>query len=383
MEKVKRKKVRKKRIKTSKTKKYGTDYSIILPVLALIIVGIFMIFSASSIQARVTNGDELFFLKRQVIYVLAGFIVMIMASRIPFKFYHDNAMILYIISVILLILTRFTPLGAEINETKRWIVIDRISFQPSELTKFANIVFLAFFIKFNNNRMRRLDTLIRAIIIIIIPFMLILIQPSFSAALTIGATGFVMLFISGISLFHTLSITIIGVIGATLLALAKPYRVERLMTFMNPFENVSNEGWQVVNSLLAIASGGINGVGYGKSIQKFFYISQPQNDFIFAVIAEEFGFIGSIFIIIIYIFLLFRIFVLFENTKDVFASIIVLGIGLQIGIQMFMNIAVAISLIPNTGVGLPFISYGGTSVVIFMGMVGVLLNISRNRDMII
>ena len=209
---------------------------------------------------------------------------------------------------------------------------------------------------------------------------LILVQPSFSASMTIAMTCMITLFIGGMNMLHVIGLMIFAGFGAIVLSMGASYRLERMQSFLNPFLDMGGKGWQVANSLFAISSGGLFGVGFGKSAQKYFYISQPQNDFIFAVIAEELGFFMSLCIIFIFMVLVFKMFRVALQTKDLFGRMLVIGIAVQIGVQVFLNIGVATSSVPNTGVGLPFISYGGTSILMFLFMIGVVLNVSRNRN---
>lgn len=354
------------------------DITILLPVMVLVLIGIIMIYSASFVQSKALTGDELYFLRGQLMYGAVGVVAMMIASVFPYRFYHIFSKIIFILNFLLLVLTLYGPFSVTTNEATRWIKIG-FSFQTSEFSKFANIVVVSSFILKNEKNMHELKTIIKGLILIMVPVLLILKQPSYSAAATIAITGFAMLFIAGMRAFHTMLLGGMGVVGGAALIAIAPYRVKRFMTFLNPFADVSGDGWQVVNSIYAIAQGGLNGVGYGKGVQKYFYLSQPQNDFIFATIAEELGLFRSFGILLIYVYLVFRIFYLFENLNEVFPQFIVAGIGIQIGIQTVMNVAVATSMMPNTGMGLPFVSYGGTSLIVFLAMIGVVLNISKYR----
>lgn len=359
-------------------KRRKIDYSIFIIVYILVLIGILMIFSASSVQAKIEKGNSMHFLKMQFIYVILGSFAMFIVSNINYKLYKKFAIPLYVINIGLLIITLI--FGTTINDAKRWIVVYGFSFQASEFSKFACIVMTAYLIDKNKNHMKDIKSIIGPLFFVGITFLLIYKQPSFSAGLTIVIVAVVMLFIAGMTWFHTGVLTIGGIIGAFILATVVGYRSDRIEAFLDPFSNTSDRGWQIVNSIYAIASGGIWGSGFGKSTQKYFYISQPQNDFIFAVMAEEFGFVRCLMFIFLYMYLIFRIFRLFVSIKDTFGKMLSAGIGLQIGLQMFMNLGVATGGIPNTGVGLPFISYGGTSVMMFLIMTGVLLNISKYRE---
>lgn len=360
------------------SKKRKIDLTILLPMVILVAFGVMMIFSVTSVGTTSSGILELEELNSHGIFVILGFIVLIIFTNINYRIYYPLAYLIFGINILLLVLTRFTPLGITSNNAIRWLNLG-FSVQTSEISKLANIIIIARIIKDNKNKMGDIRVIGKALLFMFVSFSLVVIQPSLSAALTMAIVTVAMLFMGGMSIFSTLVLFAGGVAGSLLLVIIQPYRLERLNTYLNPFEDPSGSGWQIINSIFAIASGGLTGAGFGKGIQKYFYIIEPQNDFIFACIAEEWGFFGSIGIIFLYLYMIYRIFVLFEETPDIFPQMLVAGIGTQIGIQAFMNIAVASSLIPNTGVGLPFISSGGSSMIIFMAMIGILLNISKER----
>ena len=342
------------------------DWSILIIVYILVFIGILMIFSASSVQAQILNNSSTHFLKKQCIYVFLGTIALIIVSNIDYRIYKKNVFLIYFINIVLLVLT-LSPLGVTINDAQRWIGVGSFTLQTSDFTKIAMIITTAFFIDKYREKISTLDKLFVSVCALVLPLLLIIKQPSFSA----------------MSMFVILRGLLVGGILAFILILIAPYRMKRLTTYLNPFSDPNGAGWQIINSFYAISSGGILGRGFGKSTQKYFYISQPQNDFIFAVIAEELGLIRSMLIILLYVVLIFKIFRLSLDIDDIFAKMLVLGIALQTGVQVVLNIGVATGLLPNTGVGLPFISYGGTSVVMFLIMFGILLNVSKHRKVTI
>ncbi|EJU22199.1 putative cell division protein FtsW [Peptoanaerobacter stomatis] len=363
--------------KTKREPAKRIDYIMLITVILLVIIGVLMIFSASSVQASYEYNDSTKFLRSQLQFAAIGFVFMYIASKVNYKIYKDYVFIIYIFNIILLILT-LSPLGVSVAGAKRWLNVG-FRFQTSEFSKFACIVTTAYFINLNKYTMHKLKSVIIPIGFLILNCALIYVQPSFSAMSIILMVGLIMIFVGGMSVkFMLISAVPFGV-GIITLMMKQQYRMARLISFLDPFKDTSGRDWQISNSIYAMASGGLFGVGFGKSTQKYFYISQPQNDFIFAVIAEEFGFLMSVLLIFIYVFLIFRIFRLFVDTKDTFGKMIVCGVGLQLGLQTIMNIGVATSTLPNTGIGLPFISYGGTSIIMFLSMTGVLLNISRYR----
>ena len=358
------------------------DWSLLIIVYILVFIGILMIFSASSVQAQILNNSSTHFLKKQCIYVFLGTIALIIVSNIDYRIYKKNVFLIYFINIVLLVLT-LSPLGVTINDAQRWIGVGSFTLQTSDFTKIAMIITTAFFIDKYREKISTLDKLFVSVCALVLPLLLIIKQPSFSAMMTIALTNILMLFIGGMSMFVIFLGLLVGGILAFILILIAPYRMKRLTTYLNPFSDPNGAGWQIINSFYAISSGGILGRGFGKSTQKYFYISQPQNDFIFAVIAEELGLIRSMLIILLYVVLIFKIFRLSLNIDDIFAKMLVLGIALQTGVQVVLNIGVATGLLPNTGVGLPFISYGGTSVVMFLIMFGILLNVSKHRKVTI
>ena len=353
------------------------DRVILILTYMLVAIGIVMIYSASSIQARAEHGSSIYYLRSQAVYAVLGTITLILAIFIDYRIYKRFVFLLAVLNVGLLAVTLAFP---PVNEARRWIRLPGITFQTSEFSKFAVIVTTAYFLSEYKEKIAKFTYLIRPILFMGVTFGLVAIQPSFSASMTIAITCVVMLFIGGMSMLHTFLLIIGGGEGALVLGMMKDYRMDRITSFLNPLADIGGKGWQIANSLFAISSGGVFGLGFGKSAQKFFYISQPQNDLIFAVIAEELGFTGSILILFTFIALLFRMFRVALETKDEFGRLLVIGIAIQLGIQLILNIGVATSLVPATGVGLPFISYGGSSILMFLFMMGVVLNVSRNRD---
>lgn len=359
-----------------------TDFGILVLTYILVIIGLAMIYSSSSIQAQfdaAAKNDSMYFLTTQLKYVLLGTIGLFVTHHfIDYRLYKKFYRQIYLLNILLLFLTKFSPLGRSSNNAQRWIYMG-IRFQTSEFSKLATVIVVAALITRYRRRMKDISSIIVPLGLSAVTFFLIYLQPSFSAGLIVMITTVAMLFIGGMSISHTLGLLVFGSLGAFIMAKSASYRVDRLESYLDPFKDMSGDGYQIANSILAIASGNISGVGYGKSIQKYFYIPEPQNDFIFAIIAEEFGLLGSLMLIALFLVLIYRIFSLFMSVEDIFAKMMVSGIGVLIGLQMFMNIAVASGLIPNTGVGLPFISYGGTSIIIFLTMIGILLNISKHR----
>ena len=367
------------KMKKQITKGMKTEFDLVIfyTTIALVFFGIVMVFSASYVQASFKHQDGYFFLKRDIIYAILGFVGMMFMSNIDYTFWKKNSLPLCIFTVICLALV-LTPLGIEANGAKRWLGIGGATFQPSDIAKFVTIVITA---KVIEKRYENIKSLTKGVIpILIIPsifFILIMLQPNMSTAGTLIIVVFIMLFVAGMNMKFVLSMLAAGVGLFAVLVIAEPYRLKRFTAFLDPFQDPLGSGYQVIQSLYAIGSGGLFGLGLGKSRQKYFYIPEPQNDFIFAIIGEELGLVGCILVIMLFVILVYRCVKIALKSKDIFACMVVIGIGAQIGIQAAFNIAVATSSMPATGVALPFISYGGTSLTVLMGEIGIVLNISK------
>lgn len=353
------------------------DSVIFYTTMLLVFIGIIMVFSASFVQSSFKHHDAYYFLKKNLIFAILGFISMIAMSNIDYRFWKKNATTIGIVALILLILVPI--FGIEANGAKRWLGVGSLSFQPAEIAKFAAIIITAKVIELRYEKMKSLTKgVIPVLIVPIVFFALIMLQPNMSTAGTIILVTFVMIFVAGMNMKFVVAMFGSGVGLFLLLALTSEYRLKRILSFLDPFQDPLGNGYQVIQGLYALGSGGLFGMGLGKSQQKWFYIPEPQNDFIFAIIGEELGLVGCIIVIMLFVILVYRCVRIALNCSNVFACMMVIGIGAQIGIQAALNIAVATSSMPVTGVALPFISYGGTSLVILMSAVGIVLNISKN-----
>ena len=354
------------------------DSVVFYTTMILVFIGIIMVFSASYIQSSFKHHDAYFFLKRNVIYAALGFAGMIITSRIEYKFWKKNANTIGIIAIVLLVLV-LTPLGVEANGAKRWLGVGGASVQPAEIAKFATIIITAKLIEKKYDHIKSLKKGVLPLLMVPAVFVaLIILQPNLSTAGTIILVTFVMIFVAGMNMKFVVAMIGSGAALFAALVIAEPYRLSRVTSFLDPFQDPLGKGYQVIQGLYALGSGGLFGLGLGKSKQKYFYIPEPQNDFIFSIIGEELGLIGCIVVMMLFLVLVYRCVRIALKCSDVFACMVVIGIGAQIGIQAALNIAVATSSMPATGVALPFISYGGTSLIIFMGAIGIVLNISKH-----
>lgn len=359
----------------------GHDNYVFYTTLILVFIGIVMVFSASFVQSKFKLNDPYYFLKRDLIYATLGFIAMMFTSNIHYRKLEKYSNVLLIVSVVLLLLV-LTPLGVRIYGAKRWLGVGSFTIQPAEIAKFVSIIFTAKIIEKNYDKIKLLIKGVGPTLLVpLLFFGLIIVQPNLSTAGTIVMATFVMLFVAGMDLKVVYSMFGAGIgLFAVMVAMA-PYRLKRVTAFLDPFQDPLGSGYQVIQSLYALGSGGLFGLGLGRSRQKYFYIPEPQNDFIFAIIGEELGLIGCIIVIMLFVFLVYRCVRIALRCPDVFSCMLVIGIAAQIGIQAALNIAVATSSMPVTGVALPFISYGGTSLIIFMSAIGIILSISRSVKM--
>ncbi len=357
----------------------SVDYSLVVIICMLLAFGLIMVFSASSANAHYVHGDATYFFKRQLIWALVGIIVMWLVSRFSYKKLERYANLLFTLTIIMLLLVPL--IGVEVNGAKRWLGFGSLTFQPSEFAKITLVMFLAKSLVNNPHRIDRLtDGYIRYIGIIGITAGIVLIQPHMSGAMIIAISGCIVLFAAGFKLRY-FGVSFLGAMPLVYtLIMTSEYRRKRFTSFLDPFKDKLDESWQIVQSLYAIASGGLYGMGLGQSRQKYLYIPEPQNDFIFAVICEELGFLGAIFVMFLFALLIWKGIMIAKKAPDEFSSLTATGITAIIAVQVLMNIAVVTSSMPVTGVTLPFFSYGGTSLVILLIGMGILLNISRHVD---
>ncbi len=351
------------------------DYIILLCVILLVGFGIVMVFSSSYYTAGRGNGDMYSYLKKEIFFSIAGFIAMFIASKFPHEFLKKLVRPGYILSCVLLLLV-LTPLGIEHNGAKRWLGIGSFEFQPSEIAKIVLILTLATVLTEDNEIFDSWRSFIRYIVIMAIPCGLVALE-NLSTAIVMGAISMVMLFVYTPRLRYFIVPTAIGVAGVIFMIFGS-WRSNRVQAWLHPESVADEKGYQVLQSLYSIASGGMFGLGIGGSRQKLGYMPEAHNDIIFAIICEELGWFGAAIIITIFIVLIWRgVYIAIRQARESFSMLIATGITTMIAVQVIINIAVVTNTIPNTGIPLPFISYGGTSLVMMLGSMGVLMNISR------
>ena len=357
---------------------HAPDYVIVVCTFLLVVIGLAMLTSASSDRGQLRFQDSYFYLKHQILYGLSlGIILFIGASKFYYRNLQPFATLLLILSFVLLIMV-FTPMGITSGGATRWLNLGPLSFQPSEFLKVAFVIYLASWLSSKLTRGRELWTgYVPFLMILGITSGLLIFQPSTSVAGILTATALAMYFASGARASYVFGTIAVGAVSLALLLYITPYRMQRFTTFLHPEQNAQGANYQINQALTAIGSGGLWGVGYGQSTTKLRSLPQPIDDSIFAVIAEEMGFIGSTFIILLFAILALRSFILAKRAPDKFGQLLLVGFGSVIAIQAFFHIASISALIPLTGVPLPFISYGGTALAIFMGISGIMVNISK------
>ncbi len=368
-------------INRRKSKRGPVDTVALFTTLALVVFGLIMLFSAGSARALYMFGDSYYYIKNQFIYAMIGIVIMLGVSFFDYHILKPLSWVIYIVSEVLLAATLAMP---AINEAKRWIVIGSRTFQASELSKFAVICLFAYLISTHTELMKNFRYGFLLFMLILGSIVLILYkQPHMSCAVLILTIGFIIMLVGGTKFKWFLVTGIPLAIGGYVLISATDkldYIGERIRIWLDPFTGWPKDGHQIRQSLIAIGSGGLTGLGLGNSRQKHMYLPESQDDFIFSVIVEEIGFIGALFVILLFVILFIRGVRIALHCRDSFGSMLALGIIVQIAAQTLLNIAVVSNSFPNTGISLPFFSQGGTSLVMLLIEVGVLLSVSRYTD---
>lgn len=359
-------------------KKYkSVDLTLLMCIALLVFLGVMMVFSSSYYYAMAIWENKYLFLRKELFWVGAGTISMFIVMNVDYHKWRKISWPLFIGSLCLLILL-FTPLGVKLNGARRWLDVGPTTLMPSEFAKFAIIVFVSDQLV---NRRRYLHLFKQGLL----PFLgviglyagLIILQPNLSTAITISLMIIAMIFVAGVRLNHLFALATLGCSAIAVAIMTSTYRMKRFTTFLDPFKDTKGDGYQVVQSLYALGTGGMFGVGLGQSTLNKLYIPEPQNDFIFATIGEELGWIGGVVVIMLFLTLIYRGIKIAMNAPDLFGTLMATGISALISIQVMINLAVATSSMPVTGLPLPFISYGGNFLFLLLTLMGILLNISK------
>ncbi len=359
------------------------DITFMSLVLLLLTIGLVMLFSASYAYSLEYYGNSYLFISRQAFFAAVGVAAMLIISKIDYHFWRKFAWPAFGLAIVLLSVLLILPPMVEGMTVRRWFVIGPVNFQPSELAKFAIILLFSSLIAANYKLMNKLTFLGFLILLLGVTCVLIVREPHLSATLLVFCIGAVLLFVGGLPklyIFTGIGVAVVGAV-AFMLSGAISYVTDRLQYWINPWSDPTGKGFQTIQSLLAIGSGGILGRGIGQSRQKYLWVPEPHNDFIFSIVCEELGLIGAIVIILLFCLLVWRGFTIAMHAPDKFGSLMAVGLTFQVGLQAMLNIWVVTNTIPNTGISLPFFSYGGTSLVILLAEMGMVLSVSRQSNL--
>ncbi len=357
-------------------KKGQIDFQFFIIVMALLAIGLIMVFSSSSEAARHDFGDAFHFIKKQLLWAVISFIAMMTLSKIDYHKFSKFAFPILVFAGFLLVLVLI--IGQELNGGKRWINLGFSTFQPSEVAKIAIIIFFSNSLAKNPKILDKFLTGLMPYLAILGAFAALLMkEPHLSGTVVIVAIGGVILFAAGAKIPHLALLGVPTAAAGALLVMTSEYRMKRVTAFLDPFADKMDGGWQIIQSLYAIGSGSVFGVGLGRSRQKFLYIPEPHNDFIFSILCEELGFVGALIVILLFAALIWRGIRIAMKAPDRFGSLMAVGITTLVAVQVIINIAVVTSSMPVTGMPLPFFSYGGTALFAVMCCMGIMLNISR------
>lgn len=358
------------------------DITFLSFVLILLTVGLVMLYSASYAFSYNQYGNSYKFITRQAMFAAVGVAVMLVVSRIDYHIWRKFAWVLYVLSTVMLAVLLILPPMLEGKDVKRWIVIGPVNFQPSEIAKFAIILLFSSLIAANHKQMKSFKFIAFLVALLGLQCVLVVMEPHLSATVLIFTIGIVLLIVGGLPKRYILGGVGAGV-GLGVLAVITGvigYGSDRIKYWLDPWADPKDKGFQTIQSLLAIGSGGILGRGIGQSRQKYLWLPEPHNDFIFAIVCEELGLVGALVIILLFCLLVWRGFTIAMRAQDKFGSLLALGLTFQVGLQAMLNIWVVTNTIPNTGISLPFFSYGGTSLLILLAEMGIVLSVSRGAN---
>lgn len=361
----------------------GIDFVVVVLVAGLSLFGVAMVFSAGYYQTiNTTHPDPAFYLLRQLLWVGLGFLLLLFTANIDYHIYMKLSELIMALSVGLLVLVML--IGTSVNNAQRWIYIGNIGITPSEFSKVAMIIFTSCYLVKNPDAVRTIKGLGVLFTVMAIHFFLVVRQPNLSTAIVIASIMMALMLVAGLSYLFLVIPAGAAIAGYFYIITARTpmHWYNRITSFQNPFADRQGDGYQVTQGLIALGNGGLKGLGFGRSVAKNLYLPEPQNDFILAVIGEELGYIGFLVLMLVYIILLFRIIMVSLRAADRLGFYLSSGVAVMLGLQVVINVAVVTSSMPATGITLPFISYGGTSILSFMMAMGIVLNVSKKRRMV-
>ena len=367
-------------MKQPETMTFSYDTTLMFSVLFLVGIGIVMVYSASSALALKKFGSDYYFLKRQACFSLLGILAMVACRHIPLHLYKILTYPLLLLSMLLLVLIQVSSFGVSAGGAERWLNLMGFSFQPSEIARLVMIIYLAYSMSKKQEQIKDFYIgFLPHVIVLLIFTILIFLQPDFGSVVILCAITWIMLFVGGVGLRYLLSSLLLMLPVVYYIMLHADYRLRRLTSFLDPWQYPTDAGYQVIHSLMAFGTGGIWGSGIGRGYQKLFYLPEPHTDFIFSVIGEELGLIGVLIILGLYTLILWRGISIARNAGQSFNAYLAMGITVAIILQVCVNMGVSLGLLPTKGLTLPFLSYGGTSLLINMASIGILMNIGAKR----
>lgn len=354
------------------------DLILLLAIVIISLFGVVMIYSASYVWAEYKFDNPYKFAITQGVFLIVGYVIMMLTLKVPYTKYLEKANLIFGVCFLLLILVLIPGIGSVRNGSRSWFGIGGFGVQPSEFAKLGMIIFTSKYLAYNEKVLKDIKSgVIPILVVLMLIFGLILLQPDFGTGVIIVISIVGLLFISGVNMSFFVKIGVLGLIGVVGLILVAPYRLKRIVSFINPWTDPLGSGFQIIQSLYAIGPGGLLGLGFGNSIQKHFYLPEPQTDFIFSIISEEFGFMGILIVASLFVVIIYRGFRISKNCENKFGKYLAFGITFQLAFQTLLNLMVVVGLIPVTGVTLPFLSYGGSSLLITMLSMSILLNVSK------
>lgn len=354
------------------------DIMLFISIIIISLFGVIMIYSASYVWAEYKYNDSLKYVKNQALFFVIGIFLMLFISKIDYKIYFKKANLILIICFSLLILVLIPGIGSVRNGSRSWFGIGSFGIQPSEFAKLGLIIFVSKYLSNNENSIKDIKRGVLPILgLTLLMFGIIMLQPDFGTGTILVMSIIGLMFVGGVKFKFFLKVALLGLFGVAGLIVIAPYRLTRILSFLDPWSDPLGSGFQIIQSLYSIGPGGLFGMGIGNSIQKHFYLPEPQTDFIFSIISEELGFVGILIITVLFLTIIISCFKISMNCNNLFGKYLCFGITFQLAFQALLNLMVVVGLIPVTGVTLPFLSYGGSSLLITLASMGIILNISR------
>ena len=353
---------------------------ILLIVFIILSIGLLMVYSSSHIWAQYKENDSFYYFKRQAIFVIVGLLLLFFFSKIDYHLYQKHSLKIIILATILLVLVLIPGVGIVRGGSRSWFNLGLFALQPSEIYKIALIIYVSDYISHHYHQMKKLRYCLKPLIVMGIGFFLIMLQPDFGSGFVMCCSILLMIIITPFPFRYIIFLGLSGILMIILMIISAPYRMKRIFAFLDPFQDPLGSGFQMIQSLYAIGPGGILGSGFDQSIQKHFYLPEPQTDFIFSIISEELGILGILIVAFLFIIIFHRCIKIAINCDNLFGKYLVFGITFQMAFQTLLNLAVVVGLVPITGVTLPFLSYGGSSLILSLVSIGIILNVSRHNE---